>query len=103
MPVDDYREGSAYLVVEPGRYNKELRIVRTTQKVPRTVAGDSVVVRINLRLPKTAFRPMPMDLLVVDENLIRQGEIEALDPSDDAAEDLTEDAATWTPDEGGTS
>lgn len=51
MPLDDYREGTAFLVIEPGRYNNELRVVRSTQKVPRTIAGDAVVIRINVRLP----------------------------------------------------
>lgn len=66
------REGVAYLQVRPSRGMWSLDVVKATQRKPRTVAPDCVVVKIELRIPNRAFLPLaPSAVVTVPEDLVQ--------------------------------
>jgi hypothetical protein len=73
MTTNDYTEGFAYLTVreDPRRYRK-LAPVKVTSKPPAVLDGDSVVIKLHLRIPTAAFRPLnPTAIVTVPEELIQ--------------------------------
>lgn len=71
------REGTVYLTVLPGRYPYELRFAKATNKRPTSTPEGSVVVRIRVIIPRSAFEPLRPDatIEVPEEMVSRNAEI----------------------------
>lgn len=69
LPLD----GTAYLTVrrDPRKY-RGLSVAKVTSKKPTVVDADCVVVKIALRMPAAAFKPLePSAVVVVPEELVQ--------------------------------
>lgn len=78
------REGTAYLQVRPrAGWGYGLDVVKVTRRKPKVVQPDCVVVKIELRMPDRAFRPLePSAVVTVPEELVQHPvEVEAVDPT----------------------
>ena len=78
-----YREGDLYLQVRPDpRYVAELRAIKCTQREPDVVEPGCVVVKIRVRIPDAAFRPLqPEAVVTIPEELVQQPiAVEAVNP-----------------------
>ncbi len=75
-----WREGSVYLQVRVRSW--QLRVVKATQRQPEVVEPGCVVVKIQLRIPQSAFAPLrPQAVITVPEELVQHPiEAEAVDP-----------------------
>jgi len=79
-------DANFYLQVKPDRYPsgkvRSLRAVRLTQGRPTEPAGDTVLVKLSLRLPDAAFEPLAPEVIIVPEfQALRSAmEIEVLNP-----------------------
>lgn len=79
----EYREGTTYLTVRPDHYwANELKVIKATQGEPSSIDADCVVVKLKLRIPKAAFKPLePEAVVTVPEELVQHPvEVEAVDP-----------------------
>lgn len=70
----DYAEGSVYLTLaQHPRWWRTLRPVKATAKKPTSVPTGAVVVKLMVRLPMAAFKPLePEAVLVVPEELVQR-------------------------------
>ena len=84
MSVSRIREGTTYLQVRAGRGYFSLDVVKATQRKPTVIAPGCVVVKVQLRIPDKAFRPLePTAVVTVPEQLVQHPvEVEAVDASE---------------------
>lgn len=74
--------GHAYLDNDPPL--RRVKVVRMTQSKPSRPIGGTVMVKLTLRIPESAFRPLRPEAVVVipeDSTVVQPIEVEAVDPS----------------------
>lgn len=81
--ADGMKRAEAYLVLEP-KWNRcfageprldGFTIARITQKRPSTVRGDAVVMKVAIRVPEAAFKPIaPSVTIEVPESMLITGD-----------------------------
>lgn len=88
-----FKDATFYAQVEPewghayGDHEPPLRrvkVVRMTQTKPGRPLGGTVMVKLTLRIPESAFRPLRPEAVVVipeDSTVAQPIEVEAVDPS----------------------
>lgn len=76
-----WREGTTYLQIRLHR-GWQLRVIKATQREPDVVESGCVVVKIQLRIPQSAFAPLqPQAVITVPEELVQHPiHAEAVDP-----------------------
>lgn len=69
----DHRSTEVFLQFEKGRYTNDMRLVNATSKKPTKPKPGAVVVKLDVRIPRSAFEPLtPEAIVVVEEAISRQ-------------------------------
>lgn len=72
--MTDYRSTDVFLQFERGHtYRNDMRLVNATAKKPAKPKSGAVVVKIQVRIPSSAFEPLsPEAIVTIEEAISRQ-------------------------------
>jgi hypothetical protein len=74
MTTTDWAYGDVFLTIRRDpRWYRRLKPIKATNKRPTSVPADAVVVKVKLRMPLAAFKPLePEAVVTVPEELVQQ-------------------------------